>query len=55
MSSVPVIRIPAESKLDDNQQWENRFEIHSETSDRVYIAPFLLSLSHEDRRRRDRL
>ena len=23
--------------LPDNDQWENRFEIHSETSDRIYI------------------
>ena len=24
--------------LPDNDQWENRFEIHSETSDRVYVV-----------------
>lgn len=27
----------AESTLSDNKQWTNRFEIRSETSDRLYI------------------
>jgi hypothetical protein len=34
-----VLYIPSDStKLPDNAQWENRFEIHSETSNRVYVV-----------------
>lgn len=36
-SSVTIYIDPALA-LPDNDQWENRFEIHSETSDRVYIV-----------------
>jgi hypothetical protein len=34
---LPVIYIPGDLKLPDNDQWQFRFEIHSETSGRVYI------------------
>lgn len=34
-----TIRRPAGSvALQDNKQWTNRFEIHSQTSDRVYVV-----------------
>ena len=32
-----TIRIDQSLILPDNKQWVNRFEIHSETSDRVYV------------------
>lgn len=36
--SLPVIYIPGDAlTLPDNDQWQLRFEIHSETSERVYI------------------
>ena len=39
MSQLPVIRIPAGSiKLPDNDQWMNRFEIRSETSNSIYVV-----------------
>ena len=31
------IHIPSQDRLPDNDQWGNRFEIRSETSDRIYI------------------
>jgi hypothetical protein len=30
--------VPADSVLEDVRDWTNRFEIHSQTSDRVYIV-----------------
>ena len=34
-----ILHIPSDSqKLPDNDQWTHRFEIHSETSNRVYIV-----------------
>lgn len=37
-NNLPVLCIPRGSvRLRDNDQWTNRFEIRSETSDRVYI------------------
>ena len=39
MSNLPVLRPPFGSvALPDNDQWCNRFEIRSETSNRVYIV-----------------
>ena len=39
MALLPVLRKPTGSiNLPDNDQWENRFEIKSETSGRVYIV-----------------
>lgn len=36
--TLPTLRIPAGSlALPDNGQWENRFEIKSATSNRIYI------------------
>jgi len=36
--NLPVLHLPSGTeRLPDNAQWCNRFEIHSETSDRVYI------------------
>ena len=34
---LPEIYISRQAALPDNDQWMNRFEIHSETSDRVYV------------------
>ena len=34
---LPVIYIPQDMTLPDNDKWQNRFEVHSETSDRIYI------------------
>jgi hypothetical protein len=37
--TLPTLYIPGDAlTLPDNDQWQNRFEIHSETSDRVYIV-----------------
>ena len=39
MAEFPLITRPLGSvALPDNDQWENRFEIKSETSDRIYIV-----------------
>ena len=38
MTTLPTLRIPRGSKLPDNAQWTNRFEIKSETSNRVYVV-----------------
>jgi hypothetical protein len=35
--ALPEIYIRKEAALPDNDKWQNRFEVHSETSDRVYI------------------
>ena len=35
--NLPVLRIIGLEVLPDNDQWTNRFEIHSESSDRVYV------------------
>ncbi|MCI0393189.1 MAG: SWIM zinc finger family protein [Acidobacteria bacterium] len=38
-SNLPVLRIPRESiRLRDNDQWQHRFEIRSESSDRIYVV-----------------
>lgn len=37
-SNLPTLRVNADSVLPDNSQWTNRFEIRSQTSDRVYIV-----------------
>jgi len=38
-STLPVVyKPPGAVALPDNTQWENRFEIHSENSNRVYIV-----------------
>lgn len=38
-NNLPTLRISVDRgyKLPDNAQWKNRFEVHSETSNRVYI------------------
>jgi hypothetical protein len=36
-STAITLHIPQQDKLPDNGQWTNRFEIHSETSNRVYV------------------
>ena len=36
--NLPTLRIDSSLALPDNGQWKNRFEIHSATSDRVYIV-----------------
>ncbi len=35
--NLPVISVNKNDILPDNDQWKNRFEIKSETSDRIYI------------------
>lgn len=37
-TTLPAVHISQEAALPDNDQWTNRFEIHSESSDRVYIV-----------------
>lgn len=38
-SNLPVLRLPrGTDTLPDNEQWTNRFEIRSQTSNRVYIV-----------------
>jgi hypothetical protein len=34
---LPIIRISKEVTVPDNDQWQFRFKIRSETSDRIYI------------------
>ena len=36
--SLARLRVPEFDRLPDNAQWENRFEIRSESSDRIYIV-----------------
>lgn len=36
-ANVPTIRVNKEVTLPDNDQWQFRFEIQSETSERVYV------------------
>lgn len=37
MSTAVTLHIGHNIALPDNDQWENRFEIHSETSGRIYV------------------
>ena len=37
-STAITIHVAQSDRLPDNDQWENRFEIRSETSDRVYVV-----------------
>lgn len=38
-NNLPILYIPRNSeKLPDNAQWKNRFQIKSESSDRVYTV-----------------
>jgi len=37
-NQLQVLRIPVKDALPDNDQWTNRFEIRSQTSNRVYIV-----------------
>ena len=47
IKNLPTLYIPNDSlKLPDNDQWQFRFEIHSETSDRVYIIAQNKKLKH---------
>jgi len=36
-ANLPALRVKRDLMLPDNAQWENRFEIKSETSNRIYI------------------
>ena len=39
MSNLPVLRLPRDANiLPDNDQWTNRFEIRSQSSNRVYVV-----------------
>jgi hypothetical protein len=46
MSNLPEIYIPRGMTLPDSDQWQNRFEIHSESSNRVYIVAQHIKLKH---------
>ena len=37
MSNIPELYIPNALALPDNDQWTNRFEIKSESSNRLYV------------------
>ena len=37
MNNTPVLYVEKGVALADNDQWQFRFEVHSETSDSVYI------------------
>ena len=37
MENLPILNIRRELALPDNDQWQHRFEIHSSSSDRVYV------------------
>ena len=43
---LPEIYINRQAALPDKNQWTNRFEIHSETSDRVYVIAQHKDLKH---------
>ncbi len=43
---IPEIYISQQAALPDKNQWTNRFEIHSETSDRVYVIAQHKDLKH---------
>ncbi len=36
-NALPVLRVPQSIRLPDSDQWQNRFEIRSETSNRIYV------------------
>jgi hypothetical protein len=47
MNGLPELYIPNDSlTLPDNDQWQNRFEIHSESSNRIYIIAQHKKLKH---------
>ena len=47
MNALPELYIPSDAiTLPDNEQWQFRFEIHSETSNRVYIISQHKKLKH---------
>jgi len=37
MANLPEIYISKSIRLPDNDQWQNRFEVRSETSNRIYV------------------
>lgn len=45
-SNLPSIKIPKEVSLPDSDQWQNRFEIRSESSDRIYIVSQNIKKKH---------
>jgi hypothetical protein len=47
-SNLPTIILPVKKSnvLEDNKLWKNRFEIHSETSDRVYVVSQNIAKGH---------
>lgn len=36
-SNLPTLKIDSSVVLPDNEQWQNRFEIKSESSNRIYV------------------
>ena len=47
-SNLPTIILPVRKSnvLEDNKLWKNRFEIHSESSDRVYVVSQNIAKGH---------
>jgi hypothetical protein len=37
IKQLPYIRVDSDDRLPDNDQWENRMEVRSETSNNIYI------------------
>ncbi len=44
--NVPVLRIPSNIALPSNDQWQFRFEIRSESSNRIYIVSQNIKKKH---------
>lgn len=34
---LPILHVPKGMILPDNKQWQNRFQVESESSDRLYV------------------
>jgi len=46
MASALVVSVPENDVLPDNNQWTNRFEIRSQSSNRVYIVAQNIAKRH---------
>jgi hypothetical protein len=46
LPAVVTIRVNKSEMLPDNKLWKNRFEIHSASSDRVYIVSQNIDKGH---------
>lgn len=45
-NNLPAVYVRQELILPSNDQWQNRFEIHSESSNRVYIVAQNINKKH---------